>query len=462
MLQEEVILERLSKIKKLFPFNFYLMDNSWKTLTSTLFISAFITVIITGWIGAIIGGFVGILFDLGELFAVIGFGIAGLLTFAINYKEELEGEIRIKMNLLKADLSAVQKEKEEVTSEAQKEVERIAKKANEIITTERADKEVYKNALVERAAGYPTLLQAIEEFEEIRDREIEKYLLYKRNPSKKGAEVVKEQNQRRRKAEFELKKTMMIIEHYENLAPFLLDYKGEIDLPEEKDILAAYSEEEREDPVTQYLTKEEYRNLSTVEKNQKALDRYWSRPKTKWQIGKMYERYVGYIFEQQGYQVEYSGIKKRREDLGRDLIAVKENEIVVIQCKNWAQFKKIHENAIFQFFGTVFQYRQENRGKSIKAVFYCTNELSPLAKNFGKALKIVMEENFKMDRGYPCIKCNISRDGTKIYHLPFDQQYDNVLIEPWKGEFYCSSVREAEKAGFRRAFRYKLLGKGQG
>jgi len=61
-----------------------------------------------------------------------------------------------------------------------------------------------------------------------------------------------------------------------------------------------------------------------------------------------------------------------------------------------------------------------------------------------------------MDNGYPCIKCNISQiDGTRIYHLPFDQQYDKVKIEPHKGEFYCTSVKEAEDAGFRRAFRHK-------
>ena len=61
-----------------------------------------------------------------------------------------------------------------------------------------------------------------------------------------------------------------------------------------------------------------------------------------------------------------------------------------------------------------------------------------------------------MHNGYPCIKCNISADGTKIYHLPFDQQYDNVKIETHKGEFYCATVKEAEDAGFRRAFRHKF------
>jgi hypothetical protein len=79
-----------------------------------------------------------------------------------------------------------------------------------------------------------------------------------------------------------------------------------------------------------------------------------------------------------------------------------------------------------------------------------------LARRFAKELGIELEEKFKMDQQYPCIKCNVSGvGGAKIYHLPFDQQYDNVKIEPHKGEFYCSTVDEAEKNGFRRAYKWK-------
>jgi hypothetical protein len=34
--------------------------------------------------------------------------------------------------------------------------------------------------------------------------------------------------------------------------------------------------------------------------------------------------------------------------------------------------------------------------------------------------------------------------------------YDKVKIEPHKGEFYCKTVKEAEAAGFRRAFKYRF------
>lgn len=53
------------------------------------------------------------------------------------------------------------------------------------------------------------------------------------------------------------------------------------------------------------------------------------------------------------------------------------------------------------------------------------------------------------------IKCNISKDGEKIYHLPFDQQYDRVSIANKKGACYVATVAEAEEQGFRRAYKWK-------
>jgi hypothetical protein len=69
-------------------------------------------------------------------------------------------------------------------------------------------------------------------------------------------------------------------------------------------------------------------------------------------------------------------------------------------------------------------------------------------------LGVQIVQNIPLGR-YPAIKCNVSlRDSTKIYHLPFDQQYDRTLIE-FKDECYVETVAEAESLGFRRAFRWR-------
>ncbi len=319
-------------------------------------------------------------------------------------------------------------------------------------------KDSIKKITRERQIGFPWLAKAYEEFFNLQDRNIVDFLKYKSHPAISASDIVKEQSKRRRLAEKDKKVAEYLVNYYEHIAPFLIDLKEELELDEsESDFLKDYSEEEKHDEVTKYLTKEEYRKLSSIERNQMALDRFWKRPKSKWLIGRLYERYVGYLYEEKGYEVDYFGIIKGFEDLGRDLICRKDNEIIIIQCKNWSQFRTIYEKHIFQFFGTVFQYRDENPLKKVRAIFYTSTNLSDLARRFSKELGIELKENIKMDIEYPCIKCNISKvNGEKIYHLPFDQQYDKTKIEKNNGEFFCKTVKEAEEAGFRRAFRYHM------
>ena len=65
-----------------------------------------------------------------------------------------------------------------------------------------------------------------------------------------------------------------------------------------------------------------------MERNQLALDRYKaSHKKSKWQIGRDYELYIGYRYSQSGYSVDYFGSYMGLEDLGRDLICKKGNKI---------------------------------------------------------------------------------------------------------------------------------------
>jgi len=345
---------------------------------------------------------------------------------------------------LRKDVKDTLLKKEQAEKEASKRVEQAERDSN-----------LWKKTLLEKSSGFPSLVNLIDEYEKTKDVKVETYLKTKSHPAFTSAEVVKEEARRRRFAESELKKIKAIIEYYETIAPFLLDFKDEVAGIESEDSFRDYTEEERLDPAVAYLAKEEFRKLPTVERNQMALDRFWSRPKSKWLLGRMYERYVGYIYENDRYEVEFTGIFKGYEDLGRDLICQKGKDLIIIQCKNWSQFKTIYEKHIFQFFGTVFQYRDENKNNNVRAIFYTTTQLSDLARRFAQELGIELKEKLKFDNNYPSIKCNISKvDGEKIYHLPFDQQYDKVKIEKNLGEFYCLTVKEAESKGFRRAFKW--------
>ncbi len=213
------------------------------------------------------------------------------------------------------------------------------------------------------------------------------------------------------------------------------------------------------DSVRDYLTKEEYLTLSETDRNQLALDRYKkSHKKSKWQIGRDYELYVGYKYSQKGYDVDYFGSYMGLEDLGRDLIAKKSSEILIIQCKYWSEKKLIHENHINQLYGTMICYCIEHQViiENVKGILVTNIELSPMAKKMASYLGIRYVEHYESG-DYPCIKCNIGHgefgETTKIYHLPFDQQYDSTKIQN-QGEFFAMTVAEAETAGFRRAYKW--------
>ena len=83
-------------------------------------------------------------------------------------------------------------------------------------------------------------------------------------------------------------------------------------------------------------------------------------------------------------------------------------------------------------------------------------ELSETASKFAKILNVKI---IKLDMTeFSRIKCKVNTDingnNTKIYHLPFDQQYDKTQIKN-TNDFYALTVEEAVEKGFRRAYKYR-------
>lgn len=327
----------------------------------------------------------------------------------------------------------------------------------------------------QRSMGFPWLAEAIADYYSLADQQKESYLIRKSHPAYSSAEVVREIKKEKKEL---LKSSKIIsykINYYEKLFPWLTELIAE---NEDEEIPVRMDDDtadnDNEDRVKNFLTSEEYKKLPSVVRNQKALDRYLAnRNKSKWAIGRDYEMYVGYLYEQEGYSIEYKGIIDGFEDLGRDIIATKNGEVCIIQCKYWAQYKEIHEKHIFQLFGTTMEYWIKNfknhekpktfeefakflNENKLRPILFTSTSLSDKAKEMARALSIEIIEN-KPIAEFPRIKCNVSgRDSERIYHLPFDQQYDRTIIEKNKGEFHAFTVKEAEDAGFRRAFKHRF------
>ena len=276
----------------------------------------------------------------------------------------------------------------------------------------------------------------------------------KDRPAPTAAEAVRNKGRELAEATRRARAAEWIVELYEWHFPWLTELREASE--SETYVEEGAEEPDREDPVSDWLTKEEYQALKPVERNQRALDRYLKSRKTNWQLGRDYERYIGYLREQAGYAVTYHGIFKGLEDLGRDVLAEKDGAIEVIQCKRWAKHKTIHEKHVFQLYGTMVLARLGQPGKNITGTFTTTTKLSEKAREVADYLEIKVEEGVAL-ADYPRIKCNIARrdETEKIYHLPFDQQYDTTLIEPDRGELFAATTAEAEERGFRRAWRWR-------
>lgn len=369
-------------------------------------------------------------------------------------KEKLEADIYFEQKKNQAELNseAINQKLENTKLEAniyceqkKNQADKFFKEAQEELSKVIEDEKIYK----------PFLAQIYSDYLYYLDLKVSDYLEYKRIPAQKAADEVKIIAKEKRNLTEKLK----IIEHqllvYENAFPWLEDFK-EVTVDELNEIVNNKDVQDEYEILRKYLSPEEYQKMSTSEKYQLALDRYKnSNKKTNWQIGIDFERYIGYLYEIKGYSVIYNGAIEKLEDMGRDLIATKGENIVVIQCKNWSKQKTIHEKHVFQLYGTMISLKIDNPSKNIKGEFITTAKLSEKAKLIAEKLNIKIVEDVKYDKNYPCIKCNISRkDKTKIYHLPFDQQYDKVDIEIQRGEKYVGTVLEAEQLGFRRAYKW--------
>lgn len=356
--------------------------------------------------------------------------------------QQLQAELADKRRKTAAERASIERRRSEITEE-------IAR-----------NREALQTLLENRVRGFAFIADAWADYESARAESLAAALEDKKRPAFSAAMEVRAKGGELADMRRELKRTEWVLALYEFHFPWLTELRdveeedsyveGEPGLDEDVNIAPGA----QRDPAQRWLSKEEYAALSEAERNQRALDRYLVSRKTPWQVGRDYERYIGYLREQAGATVIYQGIFAGLEDLGRDLMCETSGGIEVVQCKRWAQHKTIHEKHVFQLFGTVVAMRIEHPDKTVNGTFTTTTTLSERARQFAGHLGIRVEEAVPL-ADYPRIKCNIGRDRQRIYHLPFDQQYDMTVIEPAKGEHWVSTVAEAQQLGFRRAWKWK-------
>lgn len=316
-------------------------------------------------------------------------------------------------------------------------------------------------AITKSSTPFKKVAEMFSDWESLCYADVAYFLRNKSHPAYKKADDVDKLKEKYRVAEASLKamkyKYQFLLNTFPELKRYVDDEESLLHLGDYKDYEGFKAER---DEVLDFVTSEEYKTMSETERNQLALDRFKKRRKTEWQVGMLYEMYIGHLLKLNHFSVIQYGIEKGLEDLGRDIIAKRiENDVLkifIIQCKNWAKDRPVHENVVCQLYGTAMQYEFEHKNTFIQDTevipwLVITNELSDMAKKFAQKLGVLFSIRH-MSYDFPMIKCNIN-NGEKIYHLPFDQQYYRTQIK-LPGEFYALTVEEAVNAGFRRARRH--------
>jgi hypothetical protein len=139
--------------------------------------------------------------------------------------------------------------------------------------------------------------QAYADFFYLRDLDTALYLQTKKRPAPAAADEVRKIAGERRQVEKLSRLCKYQVETYESIFPWLKDFKEE----EYDDLVRQFREgksgeliDNDEDSALKWLPEAKYRKMSRAETNQLALDRYWQKRTTSWELGRDYEPYVGY------------------------------------------------------------------------------------------------------------------------------------------------------------------------
>jgi restriction system protein len=127
---------------------------------------------------------------------------------------------------------------------------------------------------------------------------------------------------------------------------------------------------------------------------------YAERMKELKQKGSEYEKFVAGYYKLDGYNVNLHGIKKGKKDKGIDIICTKDEELILIQCKNWKEDSryKINHEKLKAFVGCCTEYVNEHKlfDRNVKLKFITSNYiLDESGKKFLEESKTLQYEILK-------------------------------------------------------------------
>ena len=124
---------------------------------------------------------------------------------------------------------------------------------------------------------FPVISVILADIQALQDLKLENSLRYKKRPAVKAADEVKAIRKEKRELAIKYYACKWELAHLKALLPWIEDIEEEPVAPVTEFVNSDFKEN---DVAGYWLTPDEYAQLSTVEKYQRALDRYYKRKKT--------------------------------------------------------------------------------------------------------------------------------------------------------------------------------------
>lgn len=109
--------------------------------------------------------------------------------------------------------------------------------------------------------------------------------------------------------------------------------------------------------------------------------------------GKEYEQFIYSLFLKKKYKLIHNCLELKEKDRGIDFVAVKENIMILVQCKNWTEFQIEHSH-LKEFYANcqIYLSQKDTKNYSIRLLFLSSKDmLSSSGKEFIKENKNLVE-----------------------------------------------------------------------
>lgn len=180
------------------------------------------------------------------------------------------------------------------------------------------------------------------------------------------------------------------------------------------------------------------------------------------EIGRDYERFIGYLYETAGWNVVYRGILRGMADRGRDLVCWSGSKVHIVQCKRWSVTNPINAAVVHDLIKTTAEYvtkkhsddqlgfeRPEATINRVRAVLFTTGVLQSEAAELAHVNGVKVRQRYALEP-YPKIKCHHTSLGKKVYLTPACYSYDSISVRSLRGDCYVYSETEALSLGFEK------------